>query len=348
MPPVVLAPRAALLDQGQCLDERLGVPVVLGDPGRHGEHVRVEDDVLRGEPGRPDEQVVGPSTDGHLPLGGVGLAQLVEGHHDHAGAEVVDPPGLGQERVLALLEADRVDHALALHAPEPGLEHAPAGAVDHDGDPGDLGLGRDQVEERGHRPFAVEQVGVHVHVEQVGAAAHLLERDVHRALVVVGLDQPAEPGGAGDVGPLTDHDEAGVGSDLERLQAAEPGPLRWDRDDPGRLPGDRGRDLGDVGRRRAAAAADDVDHAGLGELAEQPGGLGRGLVVATERVGQPGVRVAGDERVGQPGQLGHVRAHLGRAERAVHPDDQRVRVRDRAPERLDRLPGQRASAEVDE
>ncbi len=57
----------------------------------------------------------------------------------------------------------------------------------------DLGLGRDQVEEGRHRLLAVEQVGVHVHVEQVGAAAHLLQRDVDGALVVVGLDQPPEP-----------------------------------------------------------------------------------------------------------------------------------------------------------
>ena len=30
----------------------------------------------------------------------------------------------------------------------------------------------------------VEQVRVHVHVEQVGAAAHLLQGDVHGALVI--------------------------------------------------------------------------------------------------------------------------------------------------------------------
>src|SRR2546430_13444513 len=42
-----------------------------------------------------------------------------------------------------------------------------------------LRLGRDQVQERGHRLLAVEQVRVHVHVEQVGAVAHLVEGDVH-------------------------------------------------------------------------------------------------------------------------------------------------------------------------
>ena len=81
----------------------------------------------------------------------------------------------------------------------------------------------DQVQERGHGLLAVEQVGVHVDVEQVGPAAHLLERDVDGALVVAGFDQPPEPRRAGDVGALADHDEAGVGAEIERLQAAEPG-----------------------------------------------------------------------------------------------------------------------------
>ena len=37
--------------------------------------------------------------------------------------------------------------------------------------------------------LALEQVGVHVDVEDVRAAAHLLERDLDRAGEVVGLDQ---------------------------------------------------------------------------------------------------------------------------------------------------------------
>ena len=54
---------------------------------------------------------------------------------------------------------------------------------------------------------AVEQVGVHVHVEEVRAAAHLLERDVERVLEVAALDQPAEARRAGDVRALADHHE---------------------------------------------------------------------------------------------------------------------------------------------
>jgi len=139
-------PRAALLDQRQSVHERLRVAVVLGDAGRDREHVRVEDDVFGREAGLLREQVIGAAADRHLAFGGVGLALLVEGHHHHPGAVVPDVPGLLEERAVALLQADRVDHALALQALEPGLQHAPPRTVDHDRDTRDLGLGCDQVQ----------------------------------------------------------------------------------------------------------------------------------------------------------------------------------------------------------
>ena len=214
--------RAALLDQRKRCDERLGVAVVLGDAGGDGQDVRVEDDVFGGPAAALGEQVVRPAADLHLPFGGVGLALLVEGHDHRACAVAPDHPGMLQEGFLALLEADRVDDAPALHALQPGLENAPPRAVDHHRDPGGLRLGRDQVQERGHRLLTVEQVRVHVHVEQVGAVAHLVERDVHGGLIIVGLDEPAEPGRAGDVGPLADHHEPGIAGDRERFQSGQP------------------------------------------------------------------------------------------------------------------------------
>ena len=104
-------------------------------------------------------------------------------------AVAADRPRLLEEDLLPLLQRDRVDDPLALEALEPGLERGEARAVDHDRQARGLRLGRDQVEERRHRLLGVEQVGVHVHVEQVRAAAHLLERDGDRALEVVRLDR---------------------------------------------------------------------------------------------------------------------------------------------------------------
>ena len=68
---------------------------------------------------------------------------------------------------------------------------------------------------------AVEQVGVHVDVEHVRAAAHLLERDLERLLVLAALDEAAEARRARDVRALADHHEVRVGRDRERLEAAE-------------------------------------------------------------------------------------------------------------------------------
>ena len=93
----------------------------------------------------------------------------------------------------------------------------------------------------------------------------------------------------------------------------------------------------DVGRRRAAAAAHQVEEARAGPLAEaQRHGVGR-LVEAAEGVGQARVRVRAHEARRETRQLLDVRPHLLGAERAVDADREERRVRDRDPEGLDRL-----------
>ena len=280
---------------------------------------------------------------------GVGLALLVERHDDDAGAVAAHAARLLEELLLALLERDRVDDALALDALEAGLEHRPARAVDHDRDARDLGLGRDEVEERRHRLLAVEQVGVHVHVEEVRAAAHLLERDVERLLHRAALDEAAEAGRAGDVRPLADEREVrdGVVAQLERLHAAEARRAARRGNRARRDAVDRGDDLPDVLGRRAAAAADDVDEAVARELAEEAARVLRLLVVLAERVRQAGVRMARDPRRRDLREILDERPHLGAAERAVDADDERLRVLDRDPERLDGLRGEVPAAAVD-
>ena len=68
----------------------------------------------------------------------------------------------------------------------------PLRAVDHDRHLGDVGLGGEQVQEPRHRLLAVDQAGVHVDVEDVGAALDLLAGDGEGGLVVALLDQPGE------------------------------------------------------------------------------------------------------------------------------------------------------------
>src|SRR4029077_2595839 len=107
----------------------------------------------------------------------------------------------------------------------------------------------------------------HVHVEQVGAAPHLVERDLDRAREVTRLDQAAELNRAGDVGPLPDDHETGLGSDLERLQPAELRALDSFRDLSRRKAGYRLADLADVLRGSAAAAAGGGEKNACGRIA---------------------------------------------------------------------------------
>ena len=77
--------RAALLDQPDRLDERLRELGMLLDPGADGEDVGVEDDVLGREAGALGEQRVRPRANLDLAIDGLGLALLVERHHERCG-----------------------------------------------------------------------------------------------------------------------------------------------------------------------------------------------------------------------------------------------------------------------
>jgi hypothetical protein len=87
---------------------------------------------------------------------------------------------------------------------------------------------------------------------------------------------------------------------------------------------DRFGDRADMVRRRAAAAADDVDEAGRGELADLRGHRLRAFVVLAEFVGQAGVRIGADQRVGDAADLGEMRAQILGAERAIEADGERA------------------------
>ena len=118
--------RAALLQERDCVDERLRERGVLLDPGGDGEHVRVEDHLLGREPGLRREEVVGPAEDVDLALDRLGLAALVERHDDGRRSEPADDTRLLEKRLLPFLERDRVDDALALEAAKTGFERREA------------------------------------------------------------------------------------------------------------------------------------------------------------------------------------------------------------------------------
>ena len=201
---------AALLDLARRLDEVDAVVVVLLDAGGDGEDVGIEDDVLGREPDLVHQDVVGLGADLDLALLGVGLALLVERHDHDGGTVAAHLAGMLDERLDAFLHGDRVHDRLAGDALQPGLDHAPLGAVDHDRHAGDVGFGGDQLQERVHRQFGVQQALVHVDVDDLRAALDLLARDLDGGRVVAFQDQLLEAGRPGDIGALTDIDEGGA------------------------------------------------------------------------------------------------------------------------------------------
>ncbi len=267
----------------------------------------------------------------------VGLALLVERHDHGCGAVAAHLAGVLDEYLFALLEADRVDDRLALHALQPRLDHRPLGGVDHHRHARDVGLGGHQMQQARHGSFRVQHALVHVDVDHLGAARNLLAGDVKRGAVVAGLDQLAELGGAGDVGALADVDEQAVLVDVEWLQSRQAALDRLRRHAPRGAARKSRVHQPDVLGGRAAAAADDVHQPRLAELAQDFRGLGRRLVVFAEGIRQPGVRIGAHVGVGDPRELGDVRAQRRATERAVEADAQRLRVADRIPERLGRL-----------
>ncbi len=172
---------------------------------------------------------------------------------------------------FALFQADRVDDRLALHAFQARFDDRPLRAVDHDRHAGNLRLGGQQIQKLRHHRFAVEQGFVEVHVEHIRAALDLLPGHAQSGFEVAVFNEPGEFLRAGDIGPLADHREIRFRPNRERFQPAQPRerfhlrPLS--RSDIFHRLGNRF----DMRRRGAATAADDIDPAVLGKLAQQPG-----------------------------------------------------------------------------
>ena len=131
-----------------------------------------------------------------------------------------------------------------------------------------------------------------------------------RGVVVAGLDQVAEPGGAGDVGALADVDEQRVLGDVQRLEARRAAaPARSPAGTRGGLAVDGLGDRGDVRPASCRSSRRQVDQAGRRRTRSMiAGGLLGRLVVLAERVGQAGVRVAGDEASRRSGPARRCRA----------------------------------------
>ena len=86
----------------------------------------------------------------------------------------------------------------------------------------------------------------------------------------------------------------------------------------------------------------------VGPFADQRRSRVGQFVIFAKLVGQAGVRIDHHQRVGEVGEHADMRAKLRRAERAVEPHCQRLRMTHRIPESLDRVARQVATRQVGE
>ena len=115
-------PGQALLDQAGGLEKRYRVVVVLLHAGGDGEDVGVKNDVFRREADLVRQDAVGTLRHRETPFGGVRLSLFIETHDHDRGAVAPHQARLLPEGFLAFLEADGIDHALALYAAQAGLD----------------------------------------------------------------------------------------------------------------------------------------------------------------------------------------------------------------------------------
>ena len=199
--------RAGLTDLTGRFDKVDRIIVMLFNPGRDREDVRIENDVFCRKADRLGEDLVSTLTNLDLARLGVRLPGFVKGHDHHSCAIGQTFAGVIEELRLPLFKRDRVHNRLALHTFQAGLDHLPFGAVNHHRNAGDIRLGSDEIEEGPHGRDRVQKACIHVHIDDLRAVLDLLTRHVERCGIVILLNQLAEFRRAGDVCAFADIDE---------------------------------------------------------------------------------------------------------------------------------------------
>ena len=86
---------------------------------------------------------------------------------------LLDDGSLPPEGLLALLQADAVDDALALGALDTRLDDVELAAVNHEGDAADLGVANTEVDKLGHGRQAINEAIIHIDVQNVSSLLDL-------------------------------------------------------------------------------------------------------------------------------------------------------------------------------
>ena len=239
-------------------DKVLRIIIVLLNTRRHGKDIGVKNDVFGRESDVFSEDVIGPAANFNFTLAGVGLADFIKRHDHHGGTVAAHQLRMMNESLHALFHGNGVNNAFTLDALQAFLYDIPFRGVDHDRYAGNIRLTGNQIQKTHHRRFGIEHPFIHIDIDDLRAALYLLQRDFQRFVIFFFFNEAFEFGRAGHVSPLAYVHEQAVRADVERLKtgkAAGHGNIgQFTRCNAlyGFAHG------GDMRRRRAAAAADDI------------------------------------------------------------------------------------------
>lgn len=101
--------------------------------GGNGQNIRVKNDVTRIYTGLFGQKTIGTPAYFYLPVIGVGLSVLVEGHHHYRRSMGMNVPCLIQELTLAMFQRDGVDNRFARNVVQGSLYYRELRGIDHPG-----------------------------------------------------------------------------------------------------------------------------------------------------------------------------------------------------------------------
>ena len=208
---------------------------------------------------------------------GLGLQLVfVDGPDDQRRAILLRDGTEALELLLAILEVDGIDDALALAVSKRKLDGARIGGVDHDRRLDDA----DQlfVKKRDIRHL-VAVGALQADVDDVRAVLHLAARDLDGLLPFLFRDQILEKPRADDVGALADDQRTVAVFGFDQFDAGVISAMRRRLHFARLFAFDHLRDGGDVFIRGAAASADDIEPAVVGEALELIRERGRGFEI---------------------------------------------------------------------
>ena len=173
-------------------DKVLRIVVVLFNAGGDGEDIGVKNNIFRREAHLFGQNLVRPAANFDFPRAGIGLANFIEGHHHHGSAVATHLLRMLNEGLYALFHRDGVDDTFALNTFQTLFDDLPFRGVDHNRYPGDIRLAGDQIKETHHRRFGVEHPLIHVDIDNLRAAFHLLTGNVQRFVIFFFFNQALE------------------------------------------------------------------------------------------------------------------------------------------------------------